>query len=301
MLIVISAICTIFLTAQTSFALGDSVNVKIKGSENQGSMEFDTPEGKVKVNVEAQETEDIDTPKGEIKIGIKGGSQKPSETKQSYEEKEETNDYIIIRKKEGRTLIKVLEPEGATAEIYSENSTKPIHKAEIPTSYNYLTPGFYKIIVYNDNGKWQKKIEIKRGYETILYVKSLKPIEKPKEEKSVEKPKEEVKKPMSSSSFRELINNLKNESFSSGKLNILKDAVRGNYFTSEQVVDILSVFDFEKDKLESAKMLYPKVVDKNNFFKVYSVFKFNSDKEELRKWIDDFESGKISTDKEEGW
>jgi hypothetical protein len=292
MLIVISAIGTIFLTAQTSFALDDSVNVKIKGSENQGSMEFDTPEGKVKVNVEAQETEDIDTPKGEIKIEIKGGPQKPSETKQSYEEKEETNDYIIIRKKEGRTLIKVLEPEEATAEIYSENSTKPIHKAEIPTSYNYLTPGFYKIIVYNDNGKWQKKIEIKRGYETILYVKSLKPIEKPKEE---------VKKPMTSSSFRELINNLKNEPFSSGKLNILKDAVRGNYFTSEQVVDILSVFDFEKDKLESAKMLYPKVVDKNNFFKVYSVFKFNSDKEELRKWIDDFESGKISTDKEEGW
>jgi hypothetical protein len=48
-------------------------------------------------------------------------------------------------------------------------------------------------------------------------------------------------------------------------------------------------------------MLYPKVVDKNNFFKAYSVFKFDMYKEELRKWIDGFESGKVSTDKEEGW
>jgi len=262
----------IMLIMSISLAIAQEIN--IESSDEEGSVEIKTPEGNIKIEIKGKEASES------------------SKVKQEYEEKEETNDYIIIRKKEGRTIIKVLEPEGAQVEIYSETSKRPIHKAEIPTQYNYASPGFYKIIVYNDKGKWEKKIELKRGYETILYVKSL---------KSIEKPKEEVKRPMSPSSFRELMNSLKNEFSSSGKLNILKEAARGNYFTSEQVVDILSVFDVEKDKLDAAKMLYPRVIDKNNFFKVYAVFKFQADKEELREWVDNFESGKVSTDEKEGW
>lgn len=104
---------------------------------------------------------------GEIEIKIK------TEEVKKEEEKIDKEDYTLIRRKIPTTTLKILEPEGATVEIFSEKSTTPIHKAEIPTSKELFHEGFYKIIVYFEKGKWEKKIEVKKGFEHELYVKAL--------------------------------------------------------------------------------------------------------------------------------
>ena len=73
--------------------------------------------------------------------------------------------------------------------------------------------------------------------------------------------------------------------FESTNLNIVKTAIDKNYFSSEQLREILKYFNFESNKLEIAKYAYTKICDKNNFFKVYDAFNFDSSIDELKNYI----------------
>lgn len=96
--------------------------------------------------------------------------------------------------------------------------------------------------------------------------------------------------PMEYSSFDQLVNNLKKLSFGSDRLNLVKDARKRHYFTTQQVRRLMRVFGFASEKVKAAAMLYPRTVDKQNFFKVYPDLKFESDREELRKKIDQWDN-----------
>ena len=233
-----------------------------------------------------------------MKVKVKKGE---AEVKESYEEKVETDDYLLIRKKteDGSTIIKILEPEGAIVEIRTDRGLLPIHKADIPTMKEVYSPGFYKIIVTGKGGKWEKKIEVKRGMEHILYVKSLMPVE----EKVVikEEIKEEKPEPMSPSSFRSLLKTLEDEAFEDTRLEILKDAATRNYFTVYQLLDILKLFTFDDNKISACKIIYPRLVDRENFHEVYSAFQFPDSKEALRRWVNNYEKGKKEGKEEKGW
>lgn len=88
---------------------------------------------------------------------------------------------------------------------------------------------------------------------------------------------------MSASDFRDFIASIEEEGFSDGKLRIVKMAAKHNYFKAEQVAKVVEVMDFSEGKVESAVMLYPRVVDKGNFYKVLNAFDFDSNKEEVEK------------------
>jgi hypothetical protein len=92
-------------------------------------------------------------------------------------------------------------------------------------------------------------------------------------------------KVMSAENFKDLKSDINNKTFESTNITIVKTAIDKNMFSSEQVKEILSYFTFEDSKLEVAKYAYQKVCDKNNFFKVYSAFYFDSSIEELKNYI----------------
>jgi hypothetical protein len=73
------------------------------------------------------------------------------------------------------------------------------------------------------------------------------------------------------------------EGFGDGKVAVLRTAVAENWFTTEQVVELLPLFAFSDDRVEAAAVLYPKVLDPENWFRVYGGFDFDSDKDELRR------------------
>ncbi|MEO0224685.1 MAG: DUF4476 domain-containing protein [candidate division WOR-3 bacterium] len=201
--------------------------------------------------------------------------------------KEEYDDYSIVRKPSKETIIKILEPKGSSVEIYKENSTIPIHKSDIPTSKIIHQPGFYKVIVYNNNSKWEGKIEVKENFENIIYVKNLKPI---KQEPKV----------ISEESFSALVNNIKDEISSFTKKDILKTAVDKNYFYTKHLVQLLDLFISEIDKEDVVKMVYPKIIDKENIHQIYSKFMSSISKENIRKWIEEYDNEE-NNEKKEGW
>lgn len=88
-----------------------------------------------------------------------------------------------------------------------------------------------------------------------------------------------------SDDFKELKNSINNRSFETSNVDIAKTALEKNYFSSQQIRELLSFFTFENSKLDLAKYSYNKVCDKQNFYKVYEAFNFDSSIEELKNYI----------------
>lgn len=85
--------------------------------------------------------------------------------------------------------------------------------------------------------------------------------------------------------FNELIQLTKEKWFESDRIDYLKEAISHYYFTSTHAKKVLELLWFESSKLEIAKYIYPKILDKHRFHKVYEVFWFNSSIDELKEYI----------------
>jgi hypothetical protein len=72
------------------------------------------------------------------------------------------------------------------------------------------------------------------------------------------------------------------ESFGDGKVAVLSASAAGNWFTTDQVIELLPLFAFSDDRVDAAVVLYPKVLDPENWFRVYGAFDFDGDKDEVR-------------------
>lgn len=96
--------------------------------------------------------------------------------------------------------------------------------------------------------------------------------------------------PMDGGRFRDLLSELKELGFSKDQQNFLRDAARHHYFLSEQVRQVVALFDFGTDKVESAATLYPRTLDHENFYQVQKEMEFESDRDALRKRIREIDS-----------
>jgi hypothetical protein len=91
--------------------------------------------------------------------------------------------------------------------------------------------------------------------------------------------------PVSEQRFSQMINSVKNQSFSDDKQRVTKQIVKSNCMTVDQLVDLLNEFSFDDGKLETAKFAYDYIYDIENYFKVFDVFSFSSSGEELEEYI----------------
>ena len=91
---------------------------------------------------------------------------------------------------------------------------------------------------------------------------------------------------MSGADFRDLLESIEDESFSDGKIRMVEAAARDNYFTSKQAKKIVEAMSFGDNQVESAVVLYPRLTDQGNFFRVLSALEYESDKEEVRDRLD---------------
>ena len=93
---------------------------------------------------------------------------------------------------------------------------------------------------------------------------------------------------MAGNDFEMLKSTINGKTFDSDKMNILKMAMMNNHFSASQVTQLVSLFDFESNKVAVAKALYSKVVDKGNYYLVNNAFNFSSSSSELAEYITGF-------------
>jgi hypothetical protein len=89
--------------------------------------------------------------------------------------------------------------------------------------------------------------------------------------------------PMSDGQFQSVLQAINQAYYTSQKYVVLQDVAQQNWFTCDQVVAVMNELYWNSDKVKAAAMLYPHVVDKKSWFKVYGALAWDSDKEELRK------------------
>jgi len=88
--------------------------------------------------------------------------------------------------------------------------------------------------------------------------------------------------PMSQDDFNQLLRVIGAKTFESTRQEIALGAISSNYFTSEQVRQILKTFSFETTKIEVAKRAYNRVVDPDKYYVVYDAFTFESSINDLQ-------------------
>jgi len=90
---------------------------------------------------------------------------------------------------------------------------------------------------------------------------------------------------MSITSFTQAKESLRREWFENTRLATARQIIDQNYFTSQQVKEMVLLFTFENNRLDIAKYAYGKTVDKGNYFMLNDAFTFNNNKEALKEYI----------------
>ncbi|KFE62933.1 DUF4476 domain-containing protein [Hyalangium minutum] len=91
--------------------------------------------------------------------------------------------------------------------------------------------------------------------------------------------------PISEPQLQNLMQAIQKESFGDGKLRVLEAAAPTQYFLVPQVMKVLQKFSFGEDKLDAVRLLWPRVLDRENSYQLYQSFSFPAEKEELKKII----------------
>ena len=90
---------------------------------------------------------------------------------------------------------------------------------------------------------------------------------------------------MTNIDFTQARETLRREWFENTRLETAKQIIDRNYFTSQQVKEMVLLFTFENNRLDIAKYAYGKTVDKGNYFMLNDAFTFNNNKEALKEYI----------------
>jgi hypothetical protein len=91
--------------------------------------------------------------------------------------------------------------------------------------------------------------------------------------------------PITEDQLQQLSKAIGRESFGDGKLRVLEAAAAQQYFLVPQVLKLLQRFTFSSDRLTAMRVLWPRVLDRENAYQLYGAFTFSNEKDELRKII----------------
>ena len=99
------------------------------------------------------------------------------------------------------------------------------------------------------------------------------------------RPKKEMRekhrpRAMHDKDFKMMCEIVEDASFSKKKIGVVKVACISSYFNNEQCVKLLSMISFENDRMETLKVLAPRVLDPNPK-EIQKQFSFSSSKEEV--------------------
>jgi hypothetical protein len=94
-----------------------------------------------------------------------------------------------------------------------------------------------------------------------------------------------MRKVMPEGDFSDLVSRIKKESFSEGKIRVLRTAAKNYRFNCSQIVRLIDSYTFSEDKLEALRISYPDVADPKNNYKILDAFTFDTDKDEADRII----------------
>ncbi len=90
--------------------------------------------------------------------------------------------------------------------------------------------------------------------------------------------------PMPPDRFQQLLSQVRSLPFRDAKLARIKDYLMPDtFFTTAQISQLMQTSPFGSDRIQIAELLWPRVVDPNNFPDLVSLLTFESERQELRR------------------
>lgn len=90
---------------------------------------------------------------------------------------------------------------------------------------------------------------------------------------------------MSQDAFSRFYKTVKDATFDDQRLKLIETSVITSNFTTEQCRQLTGFFHFDDKKMKVMKMMYPKIVDKSNFFELIGSLTFISSKDEMNAFV----------------
>jgi hypothetical protein len=90
---------------------------------------------------------------------------------------------------------------------------------------------------------------------------------------------------MGNADFEEARKAIKDGNFDDTRIAIAQQIMMTNCLSSNQISEVLKLINFEDSRLQLAKYAYDYCTDKSNYFKLGSVFNFDSSKAELSEFV----------------
>ncbi len=92
--------------------------------------------------------------------------------------------------------------------------------------------------------------------------------------------------PISDANLRTLLQQISSASYSSEKLNALRQGVTGNYFLVEQIGRILPLYVYITDRVAALQILTPQIIDHANSGKLLSLFQSGTDRDQAQRILE---------------
>lgn len=90
---------------------------------------------------------------------------------------------------------------------------------------------------------------------------------------------------ISSADFNERLGAVKKLSFDDERLAKAKQVFDDEYMTTNQVMEVVKLFSFDGARVDFAKWMYKRTMDKKNYYKIDDLLTFGSSKDDLNKFI----------------
>lgn len=94
-----------------------------------------------------------------------------------------------------------------------------------------------------------------------------------------------VVQPIADGMLQKLVRSVRKESRAKDKLIVLEEAADYHYFTTDQAMELLPLISFSDDRMDAVRLLWPRVLDRQNGHRFFELFRSSSDKKELRELL----------------
>ena len=92
---------------------------------------------------------------------------------------------------------------------------------------------------------------------------------------------------MSPGEYATLLQAVKDASFSDSQVELIRIAAQHNFFTVDQVIGVVGAISFAQTQVEIAALMYPRVLDRRDWYRVYGALTFDSSKRSLKQRVEE--------------
>lgn len=182
------------------------------------------------------------------------------------------------------------------------NSTRNLNTYGTPVGMTIMLTNFdlgsHSIAVYrltenngnfstSGNALYSRNFVLRNGYDMVISISGTGSLAFSEKYSTVTIQPTPDKVPMINSEFQQLLTEIRTNRYQSARVSVIKEAFGSStdYFTANQVRQMILLINAESSRLELAKLSYDKVTDPSNFSQVYGVLNSQASRNDLIEYV----------------